>query len=74
MKKLFAVIVFAFAATLFTSCSKLYTCTCSVSGMGVSDSTLVISYHGVTHNTAINNCNNTQANGNTTGYVFSCHL
>ena len=74
MKKLFPIAVIAVVAFLFTSCSKTYTCTCKISGYGVKDSMVYFTYHGVTNNTASNNCNNQEASGNTTGYTYSCHL
>jgi len=74
MKKLFPLTLILMVALLSASCTKTYTCTCVVSGYGAKDSVLYYSYRGVSHNTASNDCNNAQANGNTTGYVFACHL
>lgn len=74
MKKIFPSATFAIAALLFTSCSKVYTCTCTISGMGARDSIVTVTYRGVSHNSAANICDNTEAAGNTTGYTYSCHL
>gem|GEM_PF-2687474 len=74
MKKLLPVLAIVFIAAIFSSCSKTYTCTCVISGYGAKDSILTVSYRGVNHNTASDNCNNTEAQGNTTGYIYACHL
>jgi hypothetical protein len=73
MKKLFPLMVVALVATMFTSCKKDYTCTCTITTLGTS-TTQTFNYPKMTKGDAKDACNSQQTTWTTGASTAKCNL
>jgi hypothetical protein len=74
MKKLFPLMVFALAATMFTSCKKDYSCTCTVTVGGVSTQQPAATIKDATKKDAKSKCSDLEKGYTSLGATASCSI